>query len=186
MIGLVIDPGLSTGMCLFEWGDNLPFAVRQLWQFTGGAAGLAAALKAIKITVDNDGTIILADGEDEAEVLDALIVEKFTPRPHEGFSHTQASVEPLRGEGVLIGLGLEPFIQWREPSQQYFMGGDSLADKKKRSRRFLETFEIKPTGKDVEQPDADDAISATLHAIAWLRHKKHMPTLLHYFAPKGI
>ena len=177
-LGLAIDPGLSTGMCLFSFGDDQSFKQERMWQFNGGAGGLARALDMLAIDAD-PGMYI------SGEILDVLVVEKFTPRGGPGFSLTQASAEPLRGEGVLIGRGFEPFISWAEPSQQYFMGGTDLAEKKKRSREFLKLHGLYLTGKTVGQKDADDAISAELHAIAWLRRKRHMPTLLALFGPEG-
>ena len=177
-LGLAIDPGMSTGMCLFSFGDDQPFKQERLWQFGGGAAGLAAALNRLAVDA-NPGLYI------SGEKLDVMVVEKFTPRGGPGFSLTQASAEPLRGEGVLIGRGYESYIQWGEPSQQYFMGGTDLADKKKRSREFLKLHGLYTTGSKLGQKDADDAISAELHAIAWLRRRRHMPTLLELFGPEG-
>ena len=117
--------------------------------------------------------------------LTRMVVEKFTPRGDGEFNLTQKSVEPLRGEGVLIGRGFEPFIDWAQPSQQYFMGNSALplAEKKKLSREFLKLHGLHLTGSMVGQPDADDAISAELHAIAWLRRKRHMPTMVEMFGP---
>ena len=177
-LGLAIDPGLSSGMCLFRWDYRTPFMRQRVWQFGNGAQGLSLMLDTLRIHTDGYRVFV---GDEE---LDALVVEKFTPRPHESFALTQKAVEPLRGEGVLIGRGFDPFIQWREPSQQYFMGGGDLADKKKRSREFLKLHGLHLTGSMVGQKDADDAISATLHAISWMRKIKHMPTLEDLFMPK--
>lgn len=177
--GLAIDPGLSTGVCLFSWsGDDAEghFKQEALWQFTGGAAGLARFIDQFELRVTDDGELRMKN-----QRLTRLVVEKFTPRANEGFSLTLKSVEPLRGEGVLIGRGLGPFIDWAEPAHQYFMGGTSLADKKKRSREFLKLHGLHVTGSMIGQKDADDAISAELHAIAWLRRKRHMPTLVELF-----
>lgn len=171
MIGLTIDPGISTGICAFEWDDETPFHGLKLWQFRGGAEALHRWL-GLHIITSLDRAYL------DGEPLDALIVEKFTPRQNEGFNLTRDSAEPLRGEGVLIGHGLGPFVtSWAEPVAQYFMGGEVLKDRKKRSREFLKANEMHLTGKTVGQPDADDAISATLHSIAWLRRQRHMPTL---------
>lgn len=179
MIGLTIDPGLETGMCLFEYGDEEAFHVKHLWQFGEGAEGLAAMLKRLDLQV---WPTYLTLGPYQVS---NLIVERFTPRPNENFAPTRKSVEPLRGEGVLLGLALGPHIQWREPSQQYFMSPPDtpLTQKKKDARAFLETNGIKPTGSSVGRPNADDAISATLHSISWLRAQRHMPTLRKFFPP---
>lgn len=160
-IGIAIDPGESTGYCVFTWSDAEPLEVLSCLQFRGGAQVIAQVLP-----------VLVAAHKPEV-----LVVEKFTPRQNEGFSHTRESVEPLRGEGVLYGLGLGHLIQWAEPSQQYFMGGETLPDKKKRSREFLKRHGLHLTGRDVGEKDANDAISAQLHAIAWLRRKRHIPTI---------
>lgn len=177
--GLAIDPGMSTGICLFSWGNGPGqfFRRKESWQFRGGAPKLAQFLDLRGVRVGPTGRL-----QYDNRTLDALVVEKFTPRGGAGFSLTQVSAEPLRGEGVLIGRGFEPFIQWAQPAQQYFMGGVDLADKKKRSREFLKLNDLHITGSMVGQPDADDAISAELHAIAWLRRQRHRPTLEKFFA----
>lgn len=187
--GLSIDPGMSTGICLFSWDDpdyiDGAFRQERLWQFVGGADFLARWLENFaKLSPDAIGFPVM-EYAGLPVIISALVVEKFTPRPHETFSLTQKAVEPLRGEGVLIGRGLLPYIRWREPSQQYFMGGSDLADKKKRSRDFLKLNGLYVTGKNVDAPDADDAISAQLHAIAFLRNIRHMPTINEFFGEES-
>ncbi|HEY9525054.1 MAG TPA: hypothetical protein VIR33_17585 [Thermopolyspora sp.] len=179
--GLSIDPGMSNGVCLFSWGGEQDEYFKQegVWQFPGGAPALARFL-------DWEGAMVeYGTPTFKGRPLARLVVEKFTPRGDGEFNLTQKSVEPLRGEGVLIGRGFEPFIDWAQPSQQYFMGNSALplAEKKKLSREFLKLHGLHLTGSMVGQPDADDAISAELHAIAWLRRKRHMPTMVEMFGP---
>lgn len=178
--GLSVDPGVSTGVCLFSWDDDQPFRQEELWQFGNGAAGLRAFLVGTGIHLVGP----LSKPAFGSIPLSAIVVEQFTPRSHAGFALTRAAVEPLRGEGVLIGRGLDPFIWWAEPAAQYFMGGNDLKERKKRSREFLKLHGIYATGKTVGQKDADDAISAELHAIAWLRRRRHQPTLVELFTPE--
>lgn len=178
--GLTIDPGMENGVCLFSWGDSEPLKIEHRWQFPGGAEALSKFLTMKKIQRTGGATAMM-EHDGVVIVLDAIVVEKFTPRPHESFQLTLKSVEPLRGEGVLIGRSLEVAITWQEPAAQYFMGGKDLPDKKKRSRAFLKNYNLLPTGKEFARPDANDAISATLHAFAYLRHIKHLPTLRAYF-----
>lgn len=102
-----------------------------------------------------------------------IIAEKFTARNTRGFSYTTASLEPLRGEGALIALGLMPDYtpnekRWRDPGVQYLVGGKDKADKKKRQHKFLKDSDFYRTGKDLGAPDADDARSAMAHGIAYL------------------
>lgn len=176
--GLAIDPGMSTGVCLFSWGTNQSayFRVEGVWQFDSGAEGLRGFIEASDTRVVAGRDLFIGEAK-----LSALVVEKFTPRGGSEFSLTQASVEPLRGEGVLIGQGFGPFITWQQPGAQYFMGGVDLPSRKKRSREFLKLNGLYLTGRDVLQKDADDAISAELHAIAFLRKIRHMPTLTKLF-----
>lgn len=176
--GLSIDPGMSSGICLFSWTDEDAITVEGVWQITGGAPGMHRFLAGMTLTM-MDGTIYF-----HGMPIDHLVMEKFTPHANEGFSLTRESAEPLRGEGVLIGMGFAELIEWGQPSQQYFMGGETLKEKKKRSREFLKLHGLYVTGSTLGRPDADDAISATLHAIAWLRRKRHMPTLLTLFASR--
>lgn len=179
--GLSIDPGLESGICLFSFGPDQAFTVEWVWQFGDGAEGLAAWMLENGLRIE-DGKLRLHYHD---IIIDVLVVEKFTPRPNENFAPTRKSVEPLRGEGVLLGAGLGPRIKWVEPSQQYFMGGEDLDDKKRRSREFLKLHGMYLTGKNgyFRRPNADDAISATLHGIAYARRKRHMPTLLKMFGP---
>jgi hypothetical protein len=187
--GLAIDPGMSNGMCLFEYSDEEPFKIVRLWQIPFGAVGLRQWMRSVDLRVDPVSPVTMRDREAGTLIeLDLLIVEKFTPRPDEKFNLTLDAVEPLRGEGVLIANDFEDEIVWREPSQQYFIGAPDLGkvERRRLAEEFLETHGLKPTGKDVKAKDADDAISAILHSISYLR-KNHRPTQLALFPPpKGM
>ena len=136
MIGLSIDPGKSTGVCHYRYDDD-GFTIIERWQIPYGRLGLAAWAKRYGLTV-TDGAPTF-----QGERLDRLVVEKFTPwsDPEEkGFALTSDAVEPLRCEGVLAALGLEQFITWRQPSQQYFVGplqGTPKKIKRKNAKEFL-------------------------------------------------
>lgn len=126
------------------------------------------------------------DWEIEVSGNTVVIAEKFTARNTKGFSYTTASLEPLRGEGALIALGLMPDYtlaekRWRDPKLQYLVGGKDLPDKKKRMHAFLNDVGMRRTGKDF--PDsptkdgADDFRSACAHGVAYIsRELKHKPT----------
>lgn len=115
-----------------------------------------------------------------------VVAEKFTARNTKGFSYTTASLEPLRGEGVLVALDLMPDYdpkekRWRDPSLQYLVGGKDLAEKKRRQHAFLKDIDFYRTNKDF--PDspardgADDFRSACAHGLAYLaREVGHKPT----------
>lgn len=180
---LSIDPGVSTGIALLSFEEDNPAKLVEGWQFTGGVVSLDSWIR------DNYrgpswGWQFKSGGRPYFPV--RVITEKFTARNTRGFSYTTASLEPLRGEGALIALGLMPDYsaaekRWRDPKLQYLVGGKDLPDKKKRMHAFLNDVGMRRTGKDF--PDsptkdgADDFRSACAHGVAYIsRELKHKPT----------
>lgn len=175
---LSIDPGLSTGVSLISYEEGKAPKLEAGWQFGGGAASLI------------DWYYQEEKGWGIAQPISNLggathyitIAEKFTARNTKGFSYTTASLEALRGEGVLLALDLMPDYsvkekRWRDPGLQYLVGGDTLADKKKRQHKFLKDSGFYRTGKDFGTPDADDFRSSCSHALSFLaRERRHRPT----------
>lgn len=183
---LSIDPGLSSGVALLSYEDESPAELVQAWQFGSGVAGFLKWFG--QYTEDSPfftGWTLPEMGDvgfyyDEAPT---VIAEKFTARNTRGFSYTTASLEPLRGEGALIALGLMPDYggsktpQWRDPKYQYLVGGKDKADKKKRLHKFLKDSGFYVTGGMLGEPNADDARSAIGHGLAYIaRELKHKPT----------
>lgn len=182
---LSIDTGVSTGIALLSFEEDSPAELVQGWQFTGGVAGLLQWFG--QYTEDSPfftGWTLPEIGEvgfyyDEAPT---VVAEKFTARNTRGFSYTTASLEPLRGEGALIALGLMPDYtlaekRWRDPGLQYFAGGSGKAERKKRQHAFLKANGFYRTGKDFGTADADDFRSSAAHGINYIaRELKHKPT----------
>ena len=168
---LSIDPGVSSGLVLGDFTETRGLTRWDAWQVSGGLLGLIGWM-------DCNTTAL--------EVADVTICEKFVPLNNKGFGHTLKSVEPLRIEGALIVEGVmldytpDTFDVWPRPASMYFMGGANKREKLQRSRAWLKEHGLLLTGKDVGQADADDAISATLHAFAYLLHQRHLPTMKHY------
>lgn len=189
---LSLDTGISSGVALLEYGDDLPATLTQAWQFTGGVKGLSEWF--FETTVGNSYSrdssrwdIDLANGVSlQSQYGDQIICERFTARAQTGFSYTTASLEPLECQGFLKAHGLMPFDmtdpRWRDPKYMYFAGGKDKADKKKRMHAWLKGHGFYVTGKLLGAPDADDARSAIAHAIAYLRGIEHGPTLEEYFS----
>lgn len=187
---LSIDPGVSTGIALIGYEPEEAPTLEGAWQFSGGVSGLKDWLQE---EMDNDGGWKPWEFNDAGPLyrvnrhtLQAIISEKFTARNTKGFSYTTASLEPLRGEGVLIALDLMPDYdpkekRWRDPSLQYLVGGNDLADKKKRQHAFLKDIGFYRTNKDFPnspaKDGADDFRSACAHGLAYLaREVGHKPT----------
>lgn len=205
---LSIDPGWSSGVVLIGY-DNSSVWREQAYQFEGGRAALAGFLDYHWIEAGWDGyndepryqrfdtnrglaaftedrpnysPINENDGDYPADL--TVIVEKFQARATEGFSYTTRSLEPLVCEGTIIDRGLVPDYsasekRWRQPKDQYLVGGEDLADKKKRQHRFLKESGFEIGRKEIGEtlPNYDDARSATAHALAYLvKVRKHQPT----------
>lgn len=166
---LSIDPGISTGVALLSFEEDSPVELVQGWQFNKGVKGLLEWHY-------NEFSYLAYDQYRNS------VCEKFTARNTKGFSYTTASLEPLRGEGALIALGLMPDYavaekRWRDPGLQYFAGGTGKAERKKRQHAFLKGNGFYRTGKAFGTADADDFRSAAAHGINYAaRELKHKPT----------
>lgn len=163
-----VDPGVSNGISAFSFSDTKPAELVWFAQFRGGAKALREEVSQLRGYFPSE----------------TWIYEDFTARNTNGFSYTTATLEPLVGIGVLMGLGIidrDDPLQRCAPPLQYFAGGKTLPEKKKAQHRWLKEKGMWVTGKDVGQPDADDVRSSMAHAIAWLRRQKHVPTLERFF-----
>lgn len=158
----VYDPGRSSGYVRLSFTDTTAPVLESVHQVEGGAFALSRFLEQTK---------------PEADI---TVSEKYVPLPGKGFHHTLDSVEPLRGEGVLIALGIMPdypHSEWRRADRMYLHGGKSLTEKRKRSHRYLKESGYYVTGKDVGCADANDVRSAILHGLSYLMQVVgHKPT----------
>jgi len=155
-----IDPGESTGITGWKYSDTEP----------------ATRIEAIQITGALQGFLGFFHEKMRNTTEDVIVSEQFTLLNHDYV----ANVEPVRIEGAMIALGLNPV--WQPPAMMYFCGGANKAARKKASQEFLKKNDLWLTGKDVGQPDANDAISSTLHALAYFRSRLHIPTLQKYWS----
>lgn len=180
-----IDPGKSTGIVIGTYSDTEPFKLTHYFQFEGGAEGF---LEKVTSYYDERGwpedrleigpeVFDLGDTGPSGSI--TVIAEKFTARGSANkFSYKTDALEPLRVEGAILALGLRP--TWVSPQHQYFAGGESK-NSSTNAHRWLKDNGFHITGKHVGCPDANDARSALLHAISFLRRTEHKPTLEKYF-----
>lgn len=162
-----IDPGVSSAYAVLSYSDTQPAELLEYAQFKGGAEELVVQIEAL-VEKYPDATVICED---------------FTARKNDSFGYTTDSLEPLVCIGALMAMGVidrRDRAQMRSPAAQYFVGGSSLAERKKNRRLWLADngFQVMP--KDVGQRDCDDVRSAISHGISYLR-KFHKPTQEKYF-----
>jgi len=110
-----------------------------------------------------------------------VVAEKFTARGSgNAFSYRTNALEPLRIEGALLALGLEP--SWQYPQNMYFMVPSGFkGNKKSLAHKWLKDNGLYVSPKDVGCKDADDVRSSILHALVYMRKIGHKPTLERYF-----
>lgn len=162
-----IDPGLSSAVVTAYYDDVTPYSPLMIEQFGGGVEALKAWVERNRESLEAPGRTIGS--------------EKFVPRLIENGSHTLESTLPLVCEGVLIGMGVMPVYpkgNWQPAAAQYLSGGDTHEERKKRHQDLMKRAGLWLTGSDVGRDDANDANSATGHALHFLtRTLRHGPTI---------
>ena len=98
-------------------------------------------------------------------IADKWVAERFVLRDNDFVANT----EPLRIEGAMEALRLHPTYQLR-------------TDKALCKDEVLKEHGLWVTGKMVGHSDGRDANDATIHALAYLKKQKHLPTLKKYWA----
>lgn len=175
-----IDPGMSTGVICGTYSDTEPFRVTHAFQIEGGVEGFLDSFR-FRDTLKTEYPMVSVQGQCVSRASEiTTLAEKFTARgsANAGFSYRTDALEPLRVEGAILALGINP--HWVQPPQQYFVGGESKAEKLKNRNAWFKEHKglgYYITGKDVGCKDADDARSALAHCISYLRREKHLPTL---------
>lgn len=193
-----IDGGMSTGIAVGTYSDTEPYTLTDAFQIEGGVEGFLRTVS--YYTVDDDfsnaygETFFSVDTmrgfegfvhwltvtfDDDGTSDTVFIAEKFTARGGANqFAYRTEALEPLRIEGAILALGIDP--TWVSPQHMYFADGDSKSPVTN-AHRWLKEHGLYVTGKDVGCKDANDVRSAILHSVSWLRRQKHLPTLEKYF-----
>lgn len=176
-----IDPGLSTGIAVGTYSNTEPFKLTHFFQIEGGVEGFLRDLRVRDYLSTEYPRVYVRDVCISDDKVVKAIAEKFNARggANSGFSYRTRDLEPLRIEGSMLALGLNP--HWVSPPQQYFAGGEGKAKKKQAQHKWLKEKGLYVTGKMVGCDNADDVRSAIAHAIAFLVRQKHRPTIEHYF-----
>lgn len=185
------DTGMSTGIAVGEYSDTEPYRLIKAFQIEGGVEGFIRQVRFYRTPNKGEKGLVkyLSVGDFSSTEGPPLlhgnpgdvtfIAEKFTSRgTGNNFAYRTDALEPLRVEGAMLALGINP--EWVSPQQLYFAGGESKSPVTN-AHRWLKENGLHVTGKDVGCKDANDARSAILHSVAWLRRQKHSPTLKKYF-----
>lgn len=142
---------MSTGITLMEYIIGERPTITAQWQIEGGYHPLVDLLDLQRDTV-----------------ADFVVSERFTPRPV-AFSYSLDELEPLRIEGYLEYR--YSGITWQDPAQR------KLVRTLPETEKFLQAHNYWATGTDVGCKDPNDANSATMHALAFIRNQAHRATI---------
>lgn len=107
---------------------------------------------------------------------DVIVCERFDPRPMARQFRT-AELEPIRVEGAVKRAYRSWEIVWQRPASMVLAGGDTQAERKRKSDDILRRNGWWLTGKDVGLADANDANAAAKHALAYMRNIGHEPSI---------
>lgn len=155
-----IDPGMSTGITLMEYLIGERPTITAQWQLGGGYDAVTEFFEEYFPLDEYD------------RINDEFVYERFTPRPV-AFSYSLDELEPLRIEGFLAYYiaRLDCKVSVQDPPQRKLVR--TLAD----TEKFLQATGYWATGTDVGCKDANDANSATMHALAYIRNQAHRATI---------
>ena len=167
---LAIDPGLSTGITLGVYSDEVPYIRTHYWQVEGGTHAFCDWYEehdgGMVDVVDHLVTLFGPDGGGQTRHVDfEKVVEKFILNPANPYA---ADLTPVEIEGALIAFGENPHWQNR-------------SDKSMVKDRVLRENDLWLTGKQVGCRDARDVNDATIHSLVHMMRKRHIPTIQHYF-----
>lgn len=153
-----IDPGKATGIAIGVFGDDHPYELLETHLVPNGIGGVIHWFDEVFAFTNPD---ILNN-----ELL--FVSEQFVARSNNKFV---ADTEPLLIEGALTAI-IRDEIVWQLRTDK------ALVDD-----RILKTNGLWQTGKTHEWVDGRDVNDAIIHALAYLKKAKHIPTLNKYWKP---
>lgn len=144
-----VDPGLATGVTLGSYDDIHAWERIDFWLIKNGL----------------DGFLDWYHGVAPDRAYSACWVsERFILRDNDFIANT----EPLRIEGAMIALGLDPIFQQR-------------TDKALCKDEVLKRHKLWVTGKQCGHTDGRDVNDSCIHALARMKKLKHLPSLERYW-----
>lgn len=157
-----LDPGKQTGIAAGFYGDDQPYTLIDVWQISDGVTGFIEWWK-------KTGSAVIRNFEWAFLAPTEIVSEKFILRNNAFVADT----EPLLIEGALQALWSLP-VAWQQRS-----------DKSLVTDKILRENGLWHTGKQVQWKDARDTNDAIIHALAYLKKNKHIPTLQKYWGKES-
>lgn len=149
-----IDPGVATGVCLGTFNEHQPFERIEFWLIKNGLDGFLDWYR---------------HKAPEEAYFARWVSERFVLRDNDFIANT----EPLRIEGAMAALSLNPIYQLR-------------TDKALVKDQVLKDRKLWVTGSMCGHTDGRDVNDAQVHALAYLKKLRHRPTLIHYWGGPDV
>lgn len=184
---LSIDPGMSTGIVLGRF-TNTKYERLHYWHLEGGLPAFRDWHNAHWMeahTVYGEEWYFPEHRREPSFLPNQLttVCEKFVPLPAPR-TFKVAELEPIRIEGAVEALGMDPV--WQRSSAMVLSNEgvtagmtakQKTARRKKASDDVLRRAGLWLTGKQVGHTDANDVNAAQKHALAYLRSINHLWTI---------
>lgn len=154
-----IDPGMTSGAVWGTFDQGVPFLREGYAEIPGGMQGFEHWLH--------------RRGWFGLHSFDHVVCERFKPRPM-ARNYRLDELEPLRIEGQVYVHAPRVVFQWPEQRGWGKHGIKTAAETLVKTGLWLVPSDIP------NHDDADDANSAQMHLLAYMRNIGHMPTIEAY------
>lgn len=152
---LSIDPGKVTGFALGSYTDEQPWELEDVWVSHDGVVGF--------------GAWYWNNWHDTVPAAH-VIMETFVLRDNPFL----ASLDGV--EIIGFAKGMDMVTRWQSRTAKSFSRTD-----KKAADKLLKAHGLWKTGKQVGHTDGRDVNDAIIHALAFMKHIGHVPTMQKYF-----
>lgn len=153
---LSIDPGKVTGFALGHYTDDAPWTLDKVWVTHEGVLGFSDWYWNRSLD---------SDFEDQTTIMETFVLRD---------NPFLASLDGVEVIGFAKGLGMVG--RWQSRTAKSFSRTD-----KKAADKLLKAHGLWKTGKQVGHTDGRDVNDAIIHALAYMKHIKHVPSMLKYF-----
>lgn len=166
---LSVDPGGLSGISFGRYSETKPYERTHFWAIQNGLEGFCQWVKYhfFPDFYSNKLDFFQADGLTSINMWSnfKIVSERFVLRSNQFV----ADITPARIEGAMMAFGLDPIYQLR-------------SDKALVPDKILKDNGLWVTGKQCNWKDGRDVNDSTIHALAFLKKQKHVPTIEKYWS----
>ncbi len=159
---LSIDPGRNTGVALGYYDEQTAYTLEDRWQVHGGLDGFINWWRY------------------DRPLFDELVVERFDLADNE----FKADLTPVHIEGALRCM-FTGHVAYQPRTDKGRLTGYPPEAKEKHQRERIRNLWLDQFGLFVPGEDNQDSNDAIVHALVYLKQRRHLPTMRHYWPPRS-